>query len=163
MSEASATDVGSLSSNGLSMIASWALGLQLRFYGCGEAVHDLRALAHDDAVAQRPELAEDADVRREPQRGPTLGVRQADVEVHLDDAVDGRVAAARARAQPLRRAHLEDLDLQRELHPERADLLADDGGVAPALLERANLLRARDARGQPRHVPEQVPHRLPRS
>src|SRR3989442_614198 len=148
------------SSNDLSILLP--LAVQLRRHRGREAIHDVGALPHDDAVAQRPQLAEDADVGRELQRGPPLDGRQAYREVHLDEAVDGRVAPARAGAQARGCLDLEHLDLQGDLHLERPDLLADDGGVTLSLLDRPDLFRPRDAGGQPRHVPEKVQHRLPR-
>src|SRR5919198_2614384 len=125
-----------------------------------EAIDDLGPLTDDDAVAERPELPEHGDLGPDPERGSAIEDRQGHVEVHLHEAVDARIAPAGPRAQTRGRLDLEDLDLEWELHPERPDPLADDGGVPLAVLDGPDLLRSRDQGRESWHVPEQVPHRL---
>src|SRR5204862_331231 len=78
------------------------LRLELGSHGLSEAIHDVGPLPHDDAVTERAQLAQHADVRRDLQRRSRLGRRHRHVEIHLHEAIDGGIASVGTDAQALR-------------------------------------------------------------
>src|SRR5437773_3345281 len=138
-SDASATEVGSTRSNSPSTDLSSAF--ELSADRRAEPIHDVVALADDHAMPERAELAEHVDVHGQRERGATVASPQRDVDLHLHEPVDGRIAPPGARAKSLRRERFEHLDRERELDLEGADLLGDDRAVQLAVLDRPHVFR----------------------